>query len=546
MKIATAREIHSQTGETDAKSMTSAVSGLISKALGNNELLDLSSVSIRSMDDLIDFNDKVNSIINRIVIEKYSLTNRSEMFMNCLKSANLSTFTTDSSDPMQSKIDINMLTSLIDEKKRIYMRLMLSVIDNGGLNFSGINAMDIKSVLESGVVDFFDSMYKTYVDSIEHVKGKDFGDALYYGIPEKSEPESYMGVLERSNISYSSLDNIKNPELRAYLRKVITLCFKGSYEYDDWVGAEINEVNSWLGKGDMAFIGPMENYLHKNFVDPEFSIMFRQKIDLDPRVFEGLAKKYYGEGFGMDRVTVFQVEPIIEMGQFSYKKYLGKNFPNDPKLRDKHGNFIFTIKGNFSKFFDEYSPKMAKIFNMDENELKKDKSRIVSGALEETNYHEYGHNAFGARMDSEVEETKASLFYWLHLYDRHVRNKELLPVSEIKVILKTFTLDFTRYLSRLDNDGNRKYLLTAKVLLHHLQTNGLLSYDEKSNSMDFNSDDEKRTVVSFKNFLQELFYLLNEIEELYRNNDYPGIDNFVEFYNSRTDSQIKSLYENFK
>jgi hypothetical protein len=37
----------------------------------------------------------------------------------------------------------------------------------------------------------------------------------------------------------------------------------------------------------------MENYNHKNFIDPEFLLLMREKTDLKPEEFENLSREHF-------------------------------------------------------------------------------------------------------------------------------------------------------------------------------------------------------------------------------------------------------------
>lgn len=287
----------------------------------------------------------------------------------------------------------------------------------------------------------------------------------------------------------------------------------------------------------------MENYVHKNFVDPEFIVLLREKTDTKSVVFWDLSKKYFKDDYNMRKVNVFFAEPILNWWNATFWKFLWKSFPNDMELRENFGNFIIIVKWQFYKTFDDYYKMVAKIFNIDVNLLLSEKNEIVVWATEETTYHEYGHSLFWVK-NTLLEETKASLFYWLSLYDKYISQYEEINIEEIKRIMHTFTLDFTRYISRLEEPKSRKYIYTSQVLLNHMLKNNLIILDSENNCLKLNIDAPIETIENFKNLLKELYNLLDIIKRIYHSNDKETEKSITDFYDKNTLSIIEKLYEN--
>ena len=137
------------------------------------------------------------------------------------------------------------------------------------------------------------------------------------------------------------------------------------------------------------------------------------------------------------------------------------------------------------------------------------------------------------------------MFYWLHLFDKYVVLKEELNLVEIKRIMLTFTLDFTRYISRLENSRYRKYVYTSQILLHHMMASGLLNYQSDTNSLKLNIEDEDDTITKFKSLLRNLMNVTGNIKSIYDAEDKERVLNMTNYYNEETLPIITKLYRNF-
>lgn len=137
------------------------------------------------------------------------------------------------------------------------------------------------------------------------------------------------------------------------------------------------------------------------------------------------------------------------------------------------------------------------------------------------------------------------MFYWLHLFDKHIVLKEELDIAEIKKIMHSFTLDFTRYISRLENPKYRKYVYTAQILLHYMLADDLLIFDSENNCLKLNLEDEEFTKANFKMLLSDLMSVTTDIKDIYATNDKEREDNVTKYYDEEALHILESLYKNF-
>ena len=502
----------------------------------DNKFEEVLTMKVESLDELIVLNNEINTVITKIMIDKYSLSDKPEKFIDAFRTSSVSKFTWEETEKDQ-------IMNLIEEKKSIYHKLLIETIKRGNFNFPKKDLEDLVNLINSGIFEWKDKLYRDYRKAIKEDNSLDFWEELYYWVPENKKPWSYQKSILNSSINWISLSKLNDIFLRKYLINMISLWLDWNNNYKDWIEAEKWEVSSWLWDDNLVFIAPMENYVHKNFVDPEFIVLLREKTNTKPTAFGDLSKKYFKDDFTMWKVNVFFAEPILKWWNASFWKFLWKSFPNDMELRENFGNFIIIVKWQFYNTFDDYYKMVAKVFNIDVNLLLSEKNEIVEWATEETTYHEYGHSLFWVK-NTNLEEMKASLFYWLSLYEKYITLNQEIDIKEIKRIMHTFTLDFTRYISRLEEPKSRKYVYTSQALLHHMLQNNLIILDNENNCLNLNIDNPWETVINFKNLLKELSDLLDNINKIYQSNDKEEEKRIADFYDKRTFSLIEKLYEN--
>lgn len=502
----------------------------------DNKFEEVLTMKVENLDELVIFNNLVNTVITKLMIEQYSLSKKPEKFIDAFRTSSISKFTWEETEKDE-------LMDLIEKKKIIYNELLIESIKRGNFNFPKEDLADLVNLIGSGIFEWKDKLYRNYRKIIKVNGEMDFWEELYYWVPENKKPWSYKESLENSWINPDVIMELNNALLGNYLIDMVSLWINWNNNYKDWIEAEKWEVTSWLWDDNLVFIAPMENYAHKNFVDPEFLVLLREKTNTRPAIFENLSQNYYGDDYTMWKVNVFFAEPILKWWNASFWKFLWKSFPNDMELRENFGNFIIIVKWQFYNTFDEYYKMVAKVFNIDANVLLSQKSEIVTWATEETTYHEYGHSLFWVK-NTLLEEMKASLFYWLSLYDKYVLLNEEINTFEIKRIMRTFTLDFTRYISRLKEPKSRKYVYTSQALLHHMIENNLIILDSENNCLNLNINNSRETMDNFKNLLINLFKLLNSIKNIYDTSDKNEEKKMTDFYDKNTLAIIEKLYEN--
>ncbi|EKE27440.1 MAG: hypothetical protein ACD_3C00206G0002 [uncultured bacterium (gcode 4)] len=495
------------------------------------------SMQVKSLNSFIAFNKSANEALNELFIVRYRLNLKEQKFIESFKSSNISTFKWNDKEKEE-------IMDLIEKKKYAFQKLLVECIERWNFYFPKEDLDDIVNLIWSWIFEWKDSLYRKYLKLIETNHQIDLWSKLYYGLPDWMNAWSYKSSLLSSDVDPKKILNIHNDNIRNYLAELICLSSIWNNNYDDWIKAEKCESDNWWWTSNLVFLAPMENYIHKNFVDPEFLVLLREKTEFTPAEFENLSMKFYWNSYGMDKVKAYYVEEILKWWNATFEQYLWKTFPNDVELKKNLWTFIWIVKWEFAKTFNEYYKMIAKIFNIELSDMIALKDEIVEWSKKETTFHEYWHSLFWSKS-SDLEETKASLFYWLHLYNKYVASNAELELQEIKRIMYSFTIDFTRYISRMEEPRYRKYVYTSQILLHYMQDNSLLWYDSEKNCLNMNLDNESETIIRFKSLLRDLAGVLDTIKSIYDDNDPQREQNLINYYDEETLPTLQLLYKNF-
>lgn len=498
-------------------------------------------LKIKNLDDLIEFNNIVINKINAYIIKENNLEWKSEKFIEAFEQWLLSKFPNEKIDNEERK----ELMWLLERKNSLRQELLIENIKRWNVNLSQDIIDSIKYIAESWITEWLNGSYKLVEKQIKLFwENPSFWESINYWIPrENNHIFWYPQIVDWININSEILDKIQDENIKKYLLWMVRLINEWNYSYKDWINNELHEVNSWLSNSPIAIVWLMENYLDKNFIDPEIVVMMREKSPKSSWEFWDLSIRIYWNDYWMSSVHLDFAEPLILWWDITYNKFLWKSFPNDENLRSEFGNFIIILKWWISNSFDEYCKSITKVFDISQEELIKDKQEIIDWTIEEVTYHEYWHSIFWVQMQNEIEEAKATLFYWVYLYEKYIINWEEISKEEIDGIIKSFTLDFSRYLTRLEIPKYRKYLYTAQILFQHMTDRNILKYNESKNIIEFVDDDN--LVENFREMLVDIKWTMDNIKDIYEKKDTQAEKAFLEYYNSANFEILKKLYGNF-
>lgn len=134
---------------------------------------------------------------------------------------------------------------------------------------------------------------------------------------------------------------------------------------------------------------------------------------------------------------------------------------------------------------------------------------LLSELVKQVTYHEFWHNLFvKCHPTSLLEEAKASLFYYLDVYD----NREVYYPEDIEIVTLFSVMDSLRNIERMDKPEYHKYFILTEVVLAYLFESWLLEIGE--NGLVIHPE-----TYRFESFLTKTKDLLYKIRELYALDD---------------------------
>jgi len=317
-----------------------------------------------------------------------------------------------------------------------------------------------------------------------------------------------VGYNEFSSITIdvSQFQYIHNSDLREYLQRISGFIADGNYAYADWVGAEFYESKIWQNQSsEIGFVAPMEDYVFPwVFIEPEI-ILFLKDTRNPVRYsdFYNLSEKFFNERYGMDYMTCTHVETVLEGWDASYSGFIGKAFPNDENLSKKEGNNIILRTSPMRKVVLNSHETMHRLFPGKAIDF----DVLFLELLREVTYHEFGHSLFVKwHPTSQLEEAKATLFYYLWVYDSH-KQSPYSPKDKEKVVLFTI-MDSIRNIERMTQPEFKKYLILTRSILMPLFESWLVKIGDWWLELDMRDE-------FFDAFLSSLRTLLVDIQKLY-------------------------------
>lgn len=197
----------------------------------DNKFEEILSMKVWNLDELIVLNNEINAVITKLMIEKYSLSEKPEKFIEAFRTSSVSKFTWE-------EVEKDELMDLIEKKKSIYHKLLIEAIKRGNFNFPKEDLGDLVNLINSGIFDWKDGLYRNYRKIIKSDDNLNFWEELYYWIPENKKPWSYKKSLENSSANLGILPEINNSFLRNYLTDIVALSLDWNNNYENWIKAE--------------------------------------------------------------------------------------------------------------------------------------------------------------------------------------------------------------------------------------------------------------------------------------------------------------------
>ncbi|MDD4151901.1 MAG: hypothetical protein PHR68_04770 [Candidatus Gracilibacteria bacterium] len=406
------------------------------------------------------------------------------------------------------------MRKLLVKKHEIFSLIFLVSIKEGKLDkiFSEDEKNTLSSLIESKIFKYFNELLISWQKSEEYFhEGK---NKKYIKLPNLSysglvdgKLTAYKDILSPDFVNGDKLGDLKINEFDKYFNNYfIKFINSGIIPFKKWLDAEHLSIDSWENKdSNLCFSVPIETYQRHNvLVDLELEVFMKNEDNEYKNLASSLSENYFDSDFDISNIKFFIVEPILSSGVVITKGILGKSFPNNPQITEERGTFIYSIKSRFGEELLLKSKSLYEKFGLKDV----DEKMFAKNSIEHVAFHEYGHSLFiKGNRNTQLEETKASLFYDLYLYEK---NKEkTFNQNEIAELLKFFFIEILRKLKNLGNSALNQYIIREKIILNLLLKNDLIFWNNDE-SIGFDPDSKK-----FTKFLEELKDLLFKIKEIY-------------------------------
>ena len=266
----------------------------------------------------------------------------------------------------------------------------------------------------------------------------------------------------------------------------------------------------------------MENY-HKDYlIDLWYEIHLSEHIQKEEiQNIQDLSNKYFWSWFGMNKISLTFVEMMLTGGDNSFIQVLWRSFPNDEKLSNKFWKIIYIAKERNITSANTVVEKLQKLW------INVNKTSMKFIKLAEVKYHEFWHSLFKEDKpnDSILEELKATLFYYLNLYDQ----KLTVDIFWYEELIWFIITEYIRRITQQNNPSSFQYWLLDSFIYNKAVKNNLILLENWRITINKNSK-------WLAKFLEDMKNALFEIQRLYKIKD----------NKKRKEEELKFVWDIFK
>lgn len=482
--------------------------------------------SPKNLEEFISFREAINSQIDELF--SWILVDETDNFK-------LSFSASDVNFLIWDEVKERKLEELILKKHNIYFYYLSEALRLGKLDllFSKTDLNTLNNLIDSNIFGYMNELFLIWQTDLHVWKNNDIPERwedLKYAWLVDWEFVPYKDLLSPTMIKKEYLANIENSDFRKYFFKNLVK-FLNSWvrPFEDWLKAEHFAINTWEDSNSKLSLNTsIETYRKKNIlVDLELEVFLKQEANEYKEKRTNLSKKYFGEDYDIWSIKFYVVEPILSSGDVWFSSVLWKSFPNHPKITEERGTFIYSI---IARLWEKTLVK-AKSF-IDALWVKDVNSEsFKKNSIEHVAYHEYGHSLFIKwNKESQLEETKASLFYLLSIYEQNLEKS--FDEVWIENFIKFMIVEAARKVKNKDVPEYIQYVIREKFSLNWMFKNWLIFWQENGNIW-INPDKE-----AFSNFLEYSKDLLFVIKDVYT------MDNIKEVETEILEELDKDIMEN--
>lgn len=497
--------------ELDVNSAIKIVPGEnISKTIKNQIQIVVQNISIFSNNieqaqNYWDF-ERVKKEINNFLMNVFQniLKDKSPDFILWFEQSNISKY--------QTKYDLDKidLIKLLILKNKFYTETLRNIVSLWKLDLilSIEEKEDLLNMIDSWIFSFLDDLYLEWYIQIYDSKNEWIeSEKLSYGWVKNGKVVALKELSKKEiKIDDEKLAKIHNSHLKEYLLLFSKFIKDWITDYDTWIDAEIHEIKSWQDRNNIFwFVAPMEDYMYPGvLVEPELIIFLR---NLGKNVifedFYWLSEWYFGERFWMDNMTLDFVETLLQTWDSAFWGFIWKAFPNDVELSKREWNCII-LRDTKMKDVVNNAKKGLKALLWDDFVIDFDK--LYNELIKEVAYHEFWHNLFVKwHWSSLLEEAKATLFYYLRVYNENEENAY--NEDDIRRVVEFTIMDSIRNLERMNESSAKKYVILTKMNLAYLFASELVYWENDKLIIDTDST----KFYTFVRWLKDMLFLIKDL-----------------------------------
>lgn len=471
------------------------------------DIEELNQIQINNFWDFVNFqillNDKISSFFDEEI--KWESTE----FKNIVNQSNTSnTFKWFKTENLEEK---ERLQNILTKKKEIYLAYLLDLLEGNKLE-KILNKDDIqtlKIIIKSGFLQIIDELFLN--SSSKEIARYEKPEKQVYGFltPNLDEISFAKKKFKKFKKLRKDLSKIPNENIRKYLINFFNLSISGNTNYADFIALEKEALSTWDKESQLWFMHPLEDYELPWYTDLEFSFILKDTSEWvnNPEFYSDLFTKYFASDYSAKKISVFNVEKFFSNWNSSFMSVQWQAFPNDIDSKKEYWNKITVYNSNIRKSIWVIYPLTRKIVN---NLELLDEAKLTEYDCDFTIAHEFAHSLFRNGYKSEFEESKASYWYILKLYDKY-QNQEISD-EEFKYIITNLLLEIVKQAKRDWIASYKQYILYAKMALSTLVNLWILEFNNDEISVNY---DKKK----FKWFLKLWLNTLTLFKKIYEDKE---------------------------
>ena len=417
------------------------------------------------------------------------------------------------------------LVKLIYEKNRVFYDIFLAYVEKWWLDnlLTSQDVSDLLSLLKIWVTNFYDKIFVNwYLDWNKYVEK--IPGWLWYAWINQNGLVSYFDLAWLDNTS--DFWGMFNENLKKYLKNIFDYS-KSIYNQEKWDEIQMDEVSIWKDTNSkLGFVWPQEAYMLENekwkLVEPHIALYIKESFEKERKEAEDLYEKYFWENYNVSQVNTYLVEPLLEAWSQWFRKIAGESVPNSETVANKTWRINLIIPSRWRKRILDAKDTFSKLVwkQVDSDYFEK----IVKVSDKFVKFHELWHSLFKwTKYDSNLEELKADLSYFLKIYDE-LKNWQK---QDVDAFVGEFVIDVIRVFRNINVETKEpdksmyRYIVSKAIELGKAFETGFLKI--KSNKLVFNNE-------KFKDFVAGLKDVLFEIKEIYDTQNKDKENKLIEKY----------------